>query len=191
MNPVYPIALRLEGRPIVVVGGGAVAYRKARGLVAAGAVVTAVATSFAPAFRRLPANRTLASFRAAHLRGAALVFAATDNSAVNAAVARAARARGIPVNIADDPRGSDFHLPAVVRRGAVTVAVSTGGASPALARRLRIEIGKWLGRDVARLAESARKLRETILGSDLPAPQRRALLRSAGRSLRTSLRKAL
>jgi len=134
----FPLFVELEGRPCVVLGGGAVAERKVEGLLAAGAVVTVVSPALSPALATLASAGRIAhvarSYTHGDLRGAALAFAATDDGGVNAAVALEGRARGVWVNAADDPAHCDAILPAVVRRGAVTVAVSTGGASPALAR---------------------------------------------------------
>ncbi|MBI2921810.1 MAG: bifunctional precorrin-2 dehydrogenase/sirohydrochlorin ferrochelatase [Planctomycetes bacterium] len=179
MPPLYPVSLQVRDRRVVIVGAGLVALRRARSLLSAGAGVTVVAPRFQTGFDRLGVRRVKGRFRPAHLDGAALAYAATDSARVNAAVARAARSRGIPVNRADDPWGSDFHIPAVVRSGAVMVAISTGGASPALARRLRREICGILRRGFAALAGRIRKLRAKVLASGLPPGKRRALLRAA------------
>lgn len=133
----YPVMLDLGGASVLVVGGGRVAWRKAQGLAAAGAVVTVVAPQIVPELVELAATvhrRPYASGDAASHR---LVITATDDPAVNAAVATDATAAGVWVNSADDPANCTFILPAVARRGPVTIAVSTGGASPALASHLR------------------------------------------------------
>jgi precorrin-2 dehydrogenase/sirohydrochlorin ferrochelatase len=133
----YPIFLDLRGKPVLVVGAGKVALRKTRGLVEAGAQVTVVAPRWESAFESMPVRLRRRRFRATDVAGAALVFTATDSRDVNRAVARAARRRGIPVNVADACEECDFILPARVRRGNLQIAVSTGGESPRLAAEIR------------------------------------------------------
>lgn len=175
----YPVSMRLEGRPCLVVGGGEVASRKVRGLLAAGARVRVVA----PAYPRRPAGVawTRRRFRAADVRGAALVFACTDHPATNRRVAAVCGARAIPVNVADAPELCTFHVPAVVRRGPLLLAISTGGGSPALARRLRSRVRALLADGYAALAAEIGRLRRRAL-RDLPDPatRRRLLRRLAG-----------
>jgi len=171
--------MRLEGRPCLVVGGGEVAVRKVRGLLAAGARVRVVS----PAFPRRPAGLVWARrrFRAADVRGAALVFACTDDPATNRRVALACRARAIPVNVADAPDLCSFQVPSVVRRGPLLLSISTGGASPALARRLRSRVARLLAEGYAALAAEIGRLRRRAL-RELPDPatRRRLLQRLAG-----------
>ncbi len=140
----YPIVLDLAGVPVLVVGGGRVALRKIEGLVAAHADVTVVAPAVGEAIHALPVHVATRPWAPSDLDAARLVVTATYDPAVNAAVSAEARLRGIWVNSADDPANCTFTLPAVARDGAVTVAVSTGGASPALASHLRTEIERWL-----------------------------------------------
>jgi siroheme synthase-like protein len=140
----YPIVLDLAGVPVLVVGGGRVALRKIEGLVAAHADVTVIAPAVTEAIHALPIQVATRAWEPSDLDAARLVVTATDDPAVNAAVSAEARRRGIWVNSADDPANCAFTLPAVARDGAVTVAVSTGGASPALASHLRAEIERWL-----------------------------------------------
>ncbi|HEV8585142.1 MAG TPA: bifunctional precorrin-2 dehydrogenase/sirohydrochlorin ferrochelatase [Methylomirabilota bacterium] len=169
----FPLFVDLEGRPCVVLGGGAVAVRKVEGLLAAGAVVTVVSPALDERLAALASEGRIAhvarGYADGDLAGAALAFAATDDGAVNGAVAREGRARGVWVNAADDPAHCDAILPAVVRRGAVTVAVSTGGASPALARAVRERIEAALPEAYGALAEAAADARR-----DLRASGRRA-----------------
>ncbi|MFQ5895660.1 MAG: bifunctional precorrin-2 dehydrogenase/sirohydrochlorin ferrochelatase [Nitrospinota bacterium] len=146
MQRLYPLFVNLEGRACLVVGGGRVAERKVRALLRAGARVRVVAPAIGGALRALARRKGEAldlreeRFRPAQLRGMALAFAATDVPSVNARVAEEARRRGIWVNVADGSAPSDFLVPAVVERGSLALAISTGGASPALARRLRKEL---------------------------------------------------
>jgi uroporphyrin-III C-methyltransferase/precorrin-2 dehydrogenase/sirohydrochlorin ferrochelatase len=162
----YPVSLKVAGATCLVVGGGAVAWRKARALARAGARVTAVSPRFDARFGRLPVRRVRRAFRAADVRGAFLVVSATDDPAVNRAVFEACRRRGIPVNVVDRPELCTFIVPAVVRRGPVTVAVSTGGAFPGLAKALRRELERRLPRALgpraARLARERRRVRRGI-----------------------------
>ncbi|MBI4231571.1 MAG: bifunctional precorrin-2 dehydrogenase/sirohydrochlorin ferrochelatase [Planctomycetes bacterium] len=151
MPPPYPAFLLLTGREAVVVGGGAVAQRKARALLRCGARVTVIAPIVAAALaRRRGVSVRRRAYRTGDLKGAALAFAATDDRAVNARVARDARRSRIPVNVADDPRACDFHVPAVARRGPLTIAVGTSGASPALAAAVRDRLAAALPDGIAR-----------------------------------------
>lgn len=148
MTPGYPAMLRLVGRPCVVVGGGAVATRKLQALVRAGADVLVVAPDVSEAVERLEGRGAIRverrAFEPGDLDRVFLTIAATDRRDVNASVMRAARERGVLVNVADDPSACDFLVPAIVRRGDVTLAVSTGGRSPAFARYLREQLDDWL-----------------------------------------------
>jgi siroheme synthase-like protein len=136
----YPVMLDLAGVPVLVVGGGTIAARKAAGLLAAGAKVTVVAPMVLPELAAAVAVVREKPYDAADLDGHQLVMTATDVPDVNAAVAHDARAAGLWVNSADDPENCTFILPAVTRRGPVVVSVGTDGSSPALARHLRDRI---------------------------------------------------
>ncbi|MDF1555505.1 MAG: bifunctional precorrin-2 dehydrogenase/sirohydrochlorin ferrochelatase, partial [Deferrisomatales bacterium] len=146
------------------VGGGPVAARKVDGLAGAGAAITAVAPVAVAAIAAAEAAGTLTwrrrEFREEDLEGQVLAFAATSDSGVNRAVAQAARLRGVWVNRADDPADCDFHVPAALRRGPVTVAVATDGASPVLAAWLRDRVGERLPLELATLAELVGALRQ-------------------------------
>jgi siroheme synthase-like protein len=162
----YPVVLDLGGRPVLVVGGGAVAERKVEGLLAAGAAVTVVSPRVTqPLARLFDEGRISVRFRAyrpADLRGWTLVLAATDDRALNAAVAAGARKRRIWVNAADDPEHCDFILPSVLRRGSLLVSVTTGGRSPALARVVREELERLFGSDYALLTDLAGDVRREL-----------------------------
>lgn len=135
----YPVSLRLEGRAVLVVGDGEVAAARAAGLLAAGARVTVCTPAPGPALEALEGELVLVrrAAGAAELDGAKLVFLALEDAAASAQLAAEARTRGLLVNAADLPELCDFTLPAVARRGVVTLAVSTAGRAPAVARRLR------------------------------------------------------
>lgn len=152
----YPVILDLADIPVLVVGGGHVALRKIEGLLRAGAQVRVVAPEVDDAITELPVHVEPRPFEATDLHDVRLVFTATDDPTTNADVAAEAARHGIWVNAADDPRNCTFTLPAVARQGAVTVAVSTGGATPALSSHLRNEIQLWLA-DIG-AAEAAAEL---------------------------------
>jgi cobalt-precorrin 5A hydrolase/precorrin-3B C17-methyltransferase len=149
LDTTYPITLsNLRGALAVVVGGGAVGGRKLRGLLAVGATLRLISPAATPELRALADSGTITwharPYQPGDLAGARLVFAATDQRAVNARVADDAAALGILCNVADDPRAGDFHLPAVYREPGLLVAVSTAGANPTRAKRLRDQIAAWL-----------------------------------------------
>lgn len=146
----YPIFMDLNGRRCVVVGGGAVGGRKARKLLQARAEVVVISPEIQAELESVAVEVHHRPYREGDLKGAYLAFAATSVREVNAAVVREARGLGVPVNVADDPAEGDFVLPATLRRGGLQVAVSTAGASPALARSIRREleakfVPEWAG----------------------------------------------
>jgi siroheme synthase-like protein len=162
----YPITLVDLEHGAVVIGGGAVATRKVRGLLDAGARVTVIAPQFTRELTDLAHAPRVTLIHRAYQSGdlcdARLVIAATNDPQVNQAVYDEARARGILVNVADDPAHCTFHVPAIVRRGNLAIAISTGGASPALAKRLREEIENFLGAEYALLADLLAELRPHV-----------------------------
>lgn len=168
-HPLYPVSLVVHDRRCLVVGGGAVAARKVESLRQAGARVHVVARRVGPEVRATAGvTWEERDFTPDDVRGARLVFAATDDPAVNADVLDAGEAAGLWVNAADDPDHCSFTLPAVTRRGPLTVAVSTGGHSPALAG--------WLARRVAAGLGPEHEVLATLLAEERDA------LRAAGRS---------
>jgi siroheme synthase-like protein len=162
----YPLMLDLVGRPCLVVGGGAVAQRKVEGLVEAGARVTVVSPCLTERLLRLATDAQLRwrprAYVPGDVDGFALTLVATDDPAVNAAVAGECRERGVLVNCADDPEHCSFILPSVLKRGALTVAVSTGGTSPTMARLVREELEQLLPSDVAALTEVMGEVRRAL-----------------------------
>ena len=177
MSPLYPAFLNLTRRRCVVVGGGAVAERKVRGLLAADADVLVVAPDVVPALDELAARAAIRVerrvYRAGDLDGAFLVVAATNVRAVNEAVVRDARGAGALVNVVDDPAACDVTVPAVVRRGDVTLAVSTGGRSPGVARYLREELADWLSDERLALLDLVADVRgELRVAGANPGPER-------------------
>ena len=147
----YPLLVELHGRACVVIGGGVVGERKVEGLLAVGA------DSESARIRHVAR-----AYRHGDLAGAALAFTALDDAAATAAVAAEARERAVWLNAADDPTHCSFILPAVVRRGALTVAVASGGATPALTRALRDYLEASLGPEWGTLAELAAEARREL-----------------------------
>jgi uroporphyrin-III C-methyltransferase / precorrin-2 dehydrogenase / sirohydrochlorin ferrochelatase len=161
-----PIFLDVRHKPCLVVGGGEVAVRKVASLLRAGAAVTLVAPDLAEPLRQKLAERTFVhrerEFDAADLDGALLVIAATADRAVNRRVAELANARGIPVNVVDQAADSSFIMPSVIDRSPVVVAVSTGAASPVLARLLRTRLESVIPAGYGRLAELCARYRDQV-----------------------------
>ena len=155
-TPLFPMFLKLAGRPCLVVGAGSIAEQKIRGLIDSGAQVRVVAPAASAAVTEAAGNRALIWLRRTYqptdLNGVFLVVAATSSTEVNHAIYREAQQRGILCNVVDDPPHCDFFYPAVVRRGHFQIAISTGGLSPALAQRVRKQLedqfppiyGEWL-----------------------------------------------
>ncbi len=172
----YPVFLKLAGLPVVVVGGGEVAAHKTLGLIAAGAHVTIVAPQIAAALRaRTDVWLVERAFVASDLDGARWVVAAATPE-VNREVAAAAGARGLFVNAVDDPEPATAYLGGVVRRGGVTVAISTDGLAPALAGLLREALDAILPAELDRWSEVARAARADWKAAGLPMAERRPLL---------------
>ena len=157
----YPIFLDLSGGRCVVVGGGAVAARKAHKLLQAGADVVVISSEVRPELEDMDVEIHERPYEHGDLEGADLAFAATDSREVNAAVAREARALGIRVNVADRPTEGDFAVPSTLRRGGLQVAVSTGGASPTLARRIRHELEEVFGPEWVGVVEELEAVRRS------------------------------
>jgi len=141
----YPLFLNLAGQPAVVIGAGTVAARKIRSLRMAGARVTVISPEATPAIRRMNGIRWLRRrYRAGDLRGAVLVIAATDDQDTNVRVCAEAKRRRQLVNCVAPPEAGNFIVPALARRGRMSLAISTGGSAPALAKRIRQELEQYL-----------------------------------------------
>ena len=184
----YPVVLDLTRRACLVVGGGAVAERKVEGLLAAGARVTVVSPWLCDGLLAAASDGRLhwtpRGYRTGDLAGVALVMVATDDRALNAQVAGEARDAGIWVNCADDPAHCDFTLPSVLRRGPLTVSVSTGGTSPALARLVREELERLLPAAYADLAAEVAEVRRALRASQAAAPPWEAWRNALGPEVR-------
>ncbi|MGH7313213.1 MAG: precorrin-2 dehydrogenase/sirohydrochlorin ferrochelatase family protein, partial [Candidatus Rokuibacteriota bacterium] len=162
----YPIMVDLRGRPVLVVGGGPIAQRKVEGLLAVAANVTIVSPTLTAALAALAAegrvHHEARRYRPGDLAGFSLAFVATGNAELNGLVAGEGRQRGVWVNAADDPEHCDFVLPAVLRRGPLTVGVATDGASPALAGVVRDVLATILGEEYGALAELVAEVRREL-----------------------------
>ncbi|RKY23031.1 MAG: bifunctional precorrin-2 dehydrogenase/sirohydrochlorin ferrochelatase [Planctomycetota bacterium] len=177
MGKYYPVCLDLSGKKCLVVGGGKVALHKARDLLSAGADVTAAAPRFDRGFQRLKDVKLLRkAYGPADLRGCAVVIAATSDPEVNKQVCLDARRRKVLVNVVDMPRMCDFIVPAVLRRGDMTISVSTGGASPMLARKIKEDLGKRYPACYARYVRFSGEMRR-LARQKLPAGKRGKLLK--------------
>jgi siroheme synthase-like protein len=155
-TPFYIACLRLSGRRCVVIGGGDVGLEKVEGLLACDGEVTLVAPEAHPELVQLALEGSIRweqrEYRSTDLHGALIAIAATDDSEVNIRVFDDAEARAMLVNVVDVPPLCNFILPAIVRTGPLAVAISTAGASPALAKRMKREIGELFGEPYAHLA---------------------------------------
>jgi siroheme synthase-like protein len=175
-TPFYIACLRLSGRRCLVVGGGDVGLEKVEGLLACDADVTLVAPHAHPALVELAAEGSIAwarrEYAAADLEGCLIVIAATDDTDVNIRVYDDAEKRAMLVNVVDVPPLCNFILPAIVRTGPLAVAISTAGASPALAKRMKREIAELFGEPYAMLAVLLNDVRGWAKGT-LPTYQDR------------------
>jgi siroheme synthase-like protein len=171
-----PVVLRVQDRRCLIVGGGAVALRRARAMIEAGAIVTVVAPQVDEALADLPVTLRSRPFEPEDLDGMFLVVAATDSPAVNAQVASEAASRCVLVNRPDDPDAGDMSIAAHARRGPITFAVDTGGISAAAAAAIRDELLQHLDADWPRLLERAAPYRQRITAAFSDAAERRARL---------------
>ena len=166
MTTGYPAILLLDGRLAVVIGGGKIAERKVRTLRDAGAKVRLVADAVTPALRDLTDSGELElverRYGRGDLAGAVVVVAAPDDEEVNRSVYADATEAGIPVNVVDNTALCTFIAPSIIRRGDLVVAISTGGAAPALAVRIRERLEQEFGDEYARFLELTAELREQI-----------------------------
>lgn len=188
----YPIFLKLEGRKVLIVGGGAVAEQKLEGVLRSATDVTVVSPNVTERISRWAAEGRLKhmaiEYRAGVAQGYFLAIACTDSELVNRAVYEEASKSGAIVNAVDDPDYCNFYAPALVNRGDFQIAISTGGASPALAQRVRRELEQkygeeygwwtsWLGRTRSALREALPRnenrkqlIRMLALGQPHPKP---------------------
>lgn len=168
----FPINVDISNRPCTVIGGGRVAQRKAKGLLACGAAVTLISPEVTPELE-LMANQNLITwvdrgYKYGDLAGSFMVIAATDDEAVQEQVHAEAEEGNLLLNVADVTKWCNFILPATVRQGDLTISISTAGKSPALAKRLRQELEKSFGPEYKLALELMGTLRPIVLDKGLP-----------------------
>ena len=163
----YPVFLDLKGQACLIVGGGRVAERKAQPLLDAGAAITVVSPALVAGLLKLVASGAIRhrarSFEESDLDGAFLVIAATDAVEINRKIGRLCRQRGILVNVAAPPEESSFIVPSTVRRGSLSIAISTGGISPALSKKIRLSLEETFGPEYEPLLEKIGALRKRLM----------------------------
>jgi len=171
----YPVFLNVKGRRCAVIGGGEVALRKVITLLKDGAKVTVISPELCLELASLAKEKKIKyaarEYKSGDLKGVFVAIAATDNSIINRRVAAEARKQAALVNVVDDAGESDFIAPAIIRRGEITIAISTSGQSPALARKLRVKLENEFGEEYGRLGRligearaQAKKLKITVDG---------------------------
>lgn len=175
----YPLALNICRRLCVVIGGGKVAERKVRGILAASGRVRLVSPAVTPDLAALADAQAIEwlckPYSREDLDGAFLVFAATDDAGAQQAVHRDAQAAGLLVNIADDPEWCDFQVPATIRRGDLSISVATSGKSPAVAAMVKRRLEQLVGEEYGWLTALAALLREQILAGEPDSERTRML----------------
>ncbi|MFC1939214.1 bifunctional precorrin-2 dehydrogenase/sirohydrochlorin ferrochelatase [Chloroflexota bacterium] len=159
----YPVFLNICGRRCVVVGGGQVALRKVRVLLEHGADVEVISPNLCTGLAQFAESGKIRAlnrqYQTGDLRGALVAIAATGDNGVNQRVANEAHEKSVLVNVVDDAENSDFIVPSYLRKGEITVAISTAGRSPALARKIRTSLEKELGGEYAALARLVSEVR--------------------------------
>src|SRR5712691_10815036 len=172
----YPIFLDLSTHPCLVIGGGTVAERKVESLLQARGQVTVVSPTLTPKLRSWVADQVITAherpYRPGDLKGFALVFAATDDEELQRQIAAEAKAAGVFLNVVDRPALCSFIVPAIVCQGDLTLAISTGGASPALAKKIRQTLEENFGSEYALALQLLARVRERVLRNGLSADER-------------------
>jgi uroporphyrin-III C-methyltransferase / precorrin-2 dehydrogenase / sirohydrochlorin ferrochelatase len=181
MDELFPLFLKLAGRKCLVVGGGAIAEAKMRGLVRCGAEVCVVAPAATPGIREAAASGRIVwdarPYLPSDLTGVFLVIAATNRPQLHEEIFRRCQQAGILCNAVDEPERCHFYYPAVVRRGALQVAISTAGYSPFLAQRLRCELEKQFGPEYGPWLEEIGQQRRELFQAHISPENRRAILK--------------
>lgn len=175
----YPVFLQLEGKTALVVGGGKVALRKVETLLNYGASVHLVAKELSPELKQLIEDGDVLFlgevFREIDLKDIFLIIAATDDKALNRRVSKTAREKGLLVNVADQPSDCNFILPSIVKRGDLSIAISTSGRSPALAKKIRTVLERQFGAEYEAFLVLMGYLREEVLSIGLPQEENRRI----------------
>ena len=163
----YPVFLKISGKKCLVIGGGRIALRKAASILDCGAKVTIVGPVILPELRKLARKKNLTliqrNVQSEDMKTAEIVIAATDSRETNRKVAERAKKQKVLVNVVDDPDHSDFIVPSFFRRGDLTVAVSTGGSSPAFAKKVRARLERMIGEDYSQLLSIVKEVRSELI----------------------------
>jgi precorrin-2 dehydrogenase/sirohydrochlorin ferrochelatase len=186
MKKYYPVSLDMTAKRCVIIGGGPVAERKAERLIECGAQVVIVSRSLTPSLEGRKKARKIehidTDYEKKALRGAFMVIGATDRDDVNAQVSQDALSLGILVNIVDDPDKCNFILPSLLQQGDLSIAVSTGGKSPALARRIKEDLQQQYGPEYESLLMIMGSLRKKILAQGHASEANKAVFEALVRS---------
>src|SRR5487761_700269 len=181
----FPMFVKLEGRRVLVVGAGSVGEAKIESLLATAAAVRVVAPKATPRVREWARERRIEwharEYTPADFAGVFLVIAATNSPALHDDIYLEARSRGVLCNAVDEPERCDFYFPAVVRRGELQIAISTGGGWPALAQRLRKELEQQFGPEWEEWLKQLGRSREELQSIPMPPEQRQRLLHQYAR----------
>jgi precorrin-2 dehydrogenase/sirohydrochlorin ferrochelatase len=182
MSSLFPMFVKLEGKRCLVVGAGKVGEPKIGGLIDTGARIHVIALEATEAVHEWAKARKitleLRAFAAADLDGVFLAVVATASRVLNGSIYREAQRHGILCNVVDVPEYCDFYYPAVVRRGDLQIAISTGGQSPSLAQKLRQQLERQFGPGYARWVTELGETRKLVLASDLDPHRKSELLHS-------------
>ncbi len=168
----YPVFVQLEGKKVVVVGGGNVAYRKVLALLECGAAIHLAGRELTPELKKMVENEDIhflgQKFKDEYLNNAFMIIAATDDKDLNHHISTCAREKGVLVNAVDQPPDCDFIVPSILKRGDLQIAISTSGKSPALARRIRKSLEAQFGQEYEIFLLMMGRLRKEILSLGLP-----------------------
>ena len=168
----YPIFVQLEGKKVVVVGGGNVAHRKVLALLECGAAIYLAGRELTPELKQMVEKREIhflgREFKDEYLNNAFMIIAATDDKDLNHQISTSAREKGVWVNAVDQPSDCDFIVPSILKRGDLQIAISTSGKSPALARKIRKGLEAQFGQEYETFLAMMGRLRKEILSLGLP-----------------------
>jgi len=168
----YPVYVQLEGKKVVVVGGGNVAHRKVLALLECGAVIHLAGRALTPELQKMVEKKEIhflgREFKDEHLNNAFMIIAATDDKDLNHQISTCAREKGVWVNAVDQPPDCDFIVPSILKRGDLQIAISTSGKSPALARRIRKGLEAQFGQEYEAFLSMMGRLRKEVLSLGLP-----------------------
>jgi len=166
MAAYYPVYLNLQGRKCLIAGGGQVALRKAAAMLEHGAEVTVVSPRLCTGLRKLAHESRIQAvnrpYRAGDLKGVSIAIVATSNRGINRSAAEDAKKHRVPVNVVDDPVLSDFIVPSILRRGDLSIAISTSAKSPALARKIRSRLENSFDKEYAPLVAIIDEVRRRV-----------------------------